>query len=191
MIYLILQESAINKDGNSKYRQKNVKGAETRLTLREGKETRRRVGFMPPCLRCHGEEGKRGGVWAPRRLVLDAAVKKGNKAACGLHAASSSMTRRRREMRRLHTASSSMPQKKRGNEAACGLHTASSSMPQKSGETRRHVGSTPPRLRCPRKERKRGSVWTPHRLVFNAAGRSENEAACGLHTASSSMPREG
>ena len=212
MIYLILQESAINEDGNSKYRQKNVKGAETRLTLREGKETRRRVGFMPPCLRCHGEEGKRGSVWAPRRLVLDATVKKGNEAACGIHAASFSMTQGRGETRR--RVDSTPPRLrcsreegrrggvwaphclvfdapgKRGNEAACGLHTASSSMPQKRGEMRRRVDSTPPRPRCPRKEEKRGSVWIPHRLVFTATGRSGNEVACGLYTASSSMPRE-
>ena len=80
---------------------------------------------------------------------------------------------------------------KEGNEAACGLYAASSSMPQETGETGRRVGSMPPRLRRPRKEWKRGGVWTPHRLVFDAAGRSGNEAACGLHTASSSMPREG
>jgi hypothetical protein len=154
MIYLILQESAINeKMVILNTGKKNVKGAETRWTLREGKETRRRVGFMPPCLRCHGEEGKRGGVWAPRRLVLDAAVKKGNEAACGIHVASSSMTQRR-------------------------------------GETRRRVGSTPPRLRCPRKEGKRGGVWAPHRLVFDAPEKRGNEAACGLHTASSSMAPE-
>jgi len=68
-------------------------GAETRLTLREGKETRRHVDFMPPRLRCRGKEGKRGGVWAPCRLVFDAPGKSGNEAACGLHTTSSSMPR--------------------------------------------------------------------------------------------------
>jgi hypothetical protein len=184
---------------------------------------------MPPCLRCHGEEGKRGGVWAPRRLVLDAAVKKGNEAACGIHAASSSMTQGRGETRRRvgstllrlrcpreegkrggvwvpHRLVFNAPGK-RGNKAACELHTASSSMPQKRGEARRRVGSTPPRLRCPRKEGKRGSatpprlqcrrkewkrggVWTPHRLVFDATGRI-NEAACGFHAVSLLMLQEG
>ena len=122
---------------------KNVKGAETRLTLREGKETRRRVGSTPPRPRCHGEGEKRGGVWTPCRLVLDAVVKKGNKVECGFHAASSSMTQGR-------------------------------------GETRRRVGSTPPHLRCPRKGGKRGGVWTPHRLVFDAPEKGGNKAACGL-----------
>jgi hypothetical protein len=167
---------------------------------------------MPPCLRCHGEEGKRGGVWAPRRLVLDAAVKKGNEAACGIHAASSSMTQGRGETRRRVDSTPPRlrcPRKegkrggvwtphrlvfdapgKRGNEAACGLHTASSSMPQERGETRRRVDSTPPRLQRRRKEWKRGGVWTPHRLVFDATGRI-NEAACGFHAVSLSMLQEG
>jgi hypothetical protein len=166
-----------------------VKGAETRLTLREGKETRRRVGFMPPCLRCHGEEGKRGGVWAPRRLVFDDPGKRGNEAACGLHAASSSMPQERGETRRC--VDSTLPRlQRRRNEAACGLHAALSSMPQERGETRQHMDSTPPRLQRRRKEWKRGGVWTPHRLVFDATGRI-NEAACGFHAVSLSMLQEG
>ena len=104
------------------------------------------------CQRC-GKEKKRGGGWVSCRLVFDTAGK-------------------------------------RGNEAACGLHATSSWMPQERGETRRRVGSMPPRLRRPRKEWKRGSVWTPHRLVFDATGR-RNEAACGFHAVSSSMPQQG
>ena len=103
------------------------------MTLREGKETRRRVGFMPPRLRYCGKEG---------------------------------------------------------NEAACGLYATSSSMPQETGETGRRVGSMPPRLQRPRKEWKRGGVWTPHRLVFEATGR-RNEAVCGFHAVSLSMPQQG
>ena len=52
------------------------------------------------------------------------------------------------------------------------------------------MNSTPPRLQRRRKEGKRGGVWTPHRLVFDATGR-RNEAACGFHAVSSSMPQEG
>jgi hypothetical protein len=111
------------------------------------------VGSTPPRPRCRGEEGKRGGVWDPRRLVFD-------------------------------------DPGKRGNEAGCGIHAASSSMTQGRGETRRCVDSTLPRLRCSREEGKRGGVWTPHRLVFDAPGKRGNEAACGLHAASSSMPQE-
>ena len=79
---------------------------------------------------------------------------------------------------------------KRGNKAACGLHTVSSSMPRERVEARQHVDSTLPRLQRRRKEWKRGGVWTPHRLVFDATGR-RNEAACGFHAVSSSMLQEG
>lgn len=57
-------------------------------------------------------------------------------------------------------------------------------------ETRQCVNSTPPRLQHCRKEWKRGGVWTPHRLVFDATGR-RNEAACGFHAISLSMPQGG
>jgi len=164
------------------------------------------MGSTPPRPRCRGEEGKRGGMWDPRRLIFDDPGKRGNEAACGLHAASSSMPQGRGEMRRCVDSTFSTPQKrggvwtphrlvfdapgKRGNEAACGLHAASSSMPQERGETRQRVDSTPPRLQRRRKEWKRGGVWTPHRLVFDATGRI-NEAACGFHAVSLSMLQEG
>jgi hypothetical protein len=52
----------------------------------EGKETRRRVDSTLPRLRCHGKE-KRGGMWFPCRLVIDAAGRReNNEAACGFHA---------------------------------------------------------------------------------------------------------
>ena len=41
------------------------------------------------------------------------------------------------------------------------------------------------------KEGKRGGAWAPCRLVFDAPGKSGNEAACELHTASSSTPQKG
>ena len=78
----------------------------------------------------------------------------------------------------------------RGNRAACGLHAASSLTPQERVEAGQRVDSTLPRLRCRRKAWKRGGVWTPHRLVLDATGRI-NEAACGFHAVSSSMPQKG
>jgi len=134
-------------------------GAETGLTLREGKETRRRVGFMPPRLQCHGKEG--------------------NQVACGLHAVSSSMPQMKdgkqggmwAPCRLVFNASG-----KSGNEAVCELHTTSSSTLQKGVETRRRVDSTPPRLWCHGKE-KRGGMWFPCHLVVDAARRGNNEAA--------------
>ena len=42
----------------------------------------------PPRLRCHGKD-KRGGMWFPCRLVVDAAGRRrNNEAACGFHATS-------------------------------------------------------------------------------------------------------
>jgi len=108
---------------------------------------------MPPRLRYSRKEGKRGGVWTPCRLVLDAAGERGNKVACGLHA-------------------------------------ASSSTPQERVEAGQRVDSTLPRLRCRRKAWKRGGVWTPHRLVFEATGR-RNEVVCGFHAVSLSIPQQG
>ena len=170
------------------------------------------MGSMPPRPRCHGEEGKRGGVWDPHRLVFNDPGKRGNEAACGLHAASTSMLQKRGETRQ--RVGSTLPRlrcprkegkrggvwaphrlvfnapEKRGNEAARGLHAASSSMPQERGETRQRVDSTPPRLHRHRKEWKRGGVWTLHRLIFDATGKI-NEAACGFHAVSLSMLQEG
>ena len=172
---------------------KNVKGAKTRLMLQEGKETRRRVGSTPPCPQCHSEGEKQGGVWTPCRLILDAMVKKGNKAECGFHTASSSMTQESGETRR--RVGSTPPRlrcpRKGGKRGGVWTpHCLIFDAPEKGGNEAAY-GLTQPRLRCSRKEGKRGSVWTPHCLVFNAAGRSGNEAACGLHTTWSSMPREG
>ena len=79
---------------------------ETRLTLREGRETRRRVGFMPLHLRRRRKERKRGGV---TDLEFDTAGRRGNDAACGLHATSSSTLQEGRETRetRRHVVSTS------------------------------------------------------------------------------------
>ena len=147
---------------------------------------------MSPRPRCHGEEGKQGGVWVPRRLVFDDPGKRGNEAACGLHTASSSMPQERGETRR--RVDSTPPRlrcpRKGGKRGGMWTHAASSSMPQERGETGQHVDSTPPRLQRHRKEWKRGGVWTPHRLVFDATGRI-NEAACGFHAVSLSMLQEG
>ena len=53
------------------------------------------------------------------------------------------------------------------------------------------MGFMAPPLRCCGKERKRGGVWAPCRLVFDAPGMSGNEAVCEHHAASSSTPQEG
>ena len=53
------------------------------------------------------------------------------------------------------------------------------------------MDSMPPRLGCRRREGKQGGMWAPCCLVFDAPGKSGSGAACGLHTASSSMPQEG
>ena len=79
---------------------------------------------------------------------------------------------------------------RRRNKVACGLHTTSPSTLQERGETRWHVGSTLPHLQHCWQEGKWGSVWTPCRLIFNAAGRRRNEAAYGFHAASSLMSQK-
>jgi hypothetical protein len=92
--------------------------------------------------------------------------RKRNKAACGFHAASSSMRRERGETR---WRVGSMPPHLR--------------CPRKGMETRQRVDSTPPRVRGHGKET-RGGMWFPCRLVVDAAGRRGNEAACGFHATS-------
>ena len=77
------------------------------------------------------------------------------------------------------------------NKAAGGFHATSSLILRERGETRRHVDSMPPRLGYRRKEGKQGGVWAPCCLIFDTPGKNGSEAACGLHTASSSMPHKG
>ena len=57
-------------------------------TPQEGVEMRRHVDSTLPGLRCHGKD-KRGSMWFPCRLIVDAAGRRGNnEAACGFHATS-------------------------------------------------------------------------------------------------------
>ena len=150
--------------------------------------------FMPPRLRHRRKERKRDSLWTPCCLIPDIVGRRRNKVACGLHTTSPSTLQERGETRR-HVGSTPprlqhcwkegkqggvwTPRHlvfdaagRRRNKAAYGFHAASSLMLQK--------------------EEKRGGVWFPCRLVVNAAGwMGNNEAACGLHAVSSSMPQEG